>query len=74
MRVSSNASLQVSTCRIGSKFLCIRSTPTEMWSISENDFECLARTGVNAAGRMFQTWTTPHQGFPDAGQFPKGHA
>jgi hypothetical protein len=29
----------VSTClRIGSKFRCIRSTPTEMQSISENDF------------------------------------
>jgi hypothetical protein len=38
---------QTSTClRIGSKFLCIRSTPTEMQSISENDFECLASTGV----------------------------
>jgi hypothetical protein len=32
-----------STCfRIGSKFLCIRPTPTEMQSMSENDFECLA--------------------------------
>jgi hypothetical protein len=38
---------QVSTClRIGSKFRCIRSTPTETQSISENDFECLAKTGV----------------------------
>jgi len=33
--------------RIGSKLRCIRSTPTEMQSISENDFECLASTGVN---------------------------
>jgi hypothetical protein len=47
-------SLQVSTCfRMGSKFLCIRSTPTEMQSIKENDFECLASTGVNAPGTMF---------------------
>jgi hypothetical protein len=32
---------------IGSKFHCTRSTPTEMQSISENDFECFASTGVN---------------------------
>src|SRR6266496_1475663 len=39
---------QASTCfRIGSKFRCIRSTPTEMQSMSENDFECFASTGVN---------------------------
>ena len=45
---------QASTClRIGSKFLCIRSTPTEIQSIRENDFECLASTGVNALGTMF---------------------
>src|SRR5690348_18334626 len=38
-----------STCfRIGSKFRCIRSTPTEMQSMSENDFECLASTGVKS--------------------------
>src|SRR5713226_216363 len=38
-----------STCfRIGSKFRCIRSTPTEIASTSENDFECLASTGVKA--------------------------
>ena len=44
----------VSTCfRIGSKFRCIRSTPTETQSIRENDFECLASTGVNAPGTMF---------------------
>src|SRR6267378_3120680 len=37
-----------STClRIGSKLRCIRSTPTEMQSMSENDFECFASTGVN---------------------------
>jgi len=35
--------------RIGSKFLCIRSTPTAMQSIRENDFECFANTGVNTA-------------------------
>jgi len=33
--------------RIESKLRCLRSTPTEMQSIRENDFECLASTGVN---------------------------
>src|SRR5712691_1638490 len=41
---------QASTCfRIGSKLRCIRSTPTEMQSMSENDFECFASTGVNTS-------------------------
>src|SRR5216684_2042955 len=45
---------QASTClRIGSKFRCIRSTPTEMQSMSEKDFECFASTGVNAPVTMF---------------------
>jgi hypothetical protein len=40
---------QASTClRIGSKLRCIRSTPTEMQSMSENDFECVASTGVKS--------------------------
>ncbi len=40
---------QASTCfRMGSKFLCIRSTPTEMQSMRENDVECFASTGVKA--------------------------
>ena len=40
---------QVSTCfRIGSKFRCMRSTPTEMQSMSEKDFESLATTGVKS--------------------------
>ncbi len=39
--------------RIGSKFRCMRSTPTEMQSMSENDFECFASTGVNTPGTMF---------------------
>src|SRR5258708_7289453 len=44
---------QVSTCfRIGSKFRCMRSTPTEMQSISENDFECFASTAVNTPETM----------------------
>jgi hypothetical protein len=45
-----------SSCfRIGSKFRCIRSTPTEMQLISENDFECFARTGVESpADAMFE--------------------
>jgi hypothetical protein len=34
--------------RMGSKLRCIRSTSTAMQSIRENDFECLAKTGVNA--------------------------
>jgi hypothetical protein len=32
---------------MGSEFGCIRSTPTEMQSLSKNDFECFASTGVN---------------------------
>ncbi len=43
--------------RIGSKLRCIRSTPTEMQSMSENVFECFASTGVN----------TPVTMFPDSG-------
>src|SRR5215472_14304186 len=39
--------------RIGSKLRCMRSTPTEVQSIKENDFECLASTGVNTPGTMF---------------------
>ena len=36
-----------STCLcMGSKFRCMRSIPSEMRSISENDFEYLASTGV----------------------------
>ncbi len=38
--------------RIGSKFRCIRSTPTERQSTSENDFECFASTGVNTPETM----------------------
>jgi hypothetical protein len=39
-----------STCfRIGSKFRCIRSTPTEMQSMTENDFEYFAHTGVKVS-------------------------
>ncbi len=43
--------------RIGSKFRCIRSTPTETQSISGNDFECLAGTRVNAPKAMFQRFS-----------------
>ena len=45
LAVTSVSSLlcQAYTCfRIGSKFRCIRSTPTETESTSENDFECFA--------------------------------
>jgi len=30
-----------------SKLCCMRSTPSEMQSMNENDFECLAKTRVN---------------------------
>src|SRR5258708_5282227 len=56
LAVTSVSSLlcQVSTCfRIGSKFRCMRSTPTEMQSMSENDFECFPSTGVKSPGTMF---------------------
>src|SRR6266851_5719448 len=56
LAVTSVSSLlcQASTCfRMGSKLRCIRSTPTEKQSISENDFECLASTGVNTPETMF---------------------
>ena len=46
---SASGSVRVRQCswrRIGSKFRCMRSTPTEMQSMSENDFECFASTGV----------------------------
>jgi hypothetical protein len=36
----------------GSKLRCIRSTPTEIESTSENDLECFAKTGVNTPGTM----------------------
>src|SRR3981081_974458 len=55
LHVTSVSSLlcQASTCfRIGSKFRCIRSTPTEMQSIRENDFECFASTGVKSPVTM----------------------
>src|SRR5580700_4393637 len=53
---------QVSTYfRICSKLRCIRSTPTEMQSMSENDFECFANTGVN----------TPETMFPSSGSIAK---
>src|SRR5580704_13255681 len=53
---------QVSTCfRICSKLRCIRSTPTEMQSMSENDFESFANTGVN----------TPETMFPSSGSIAK---
>src|SRR5215469_5177784 len=43
-----------SSClRIGSKLRCMGSTPTAMQSISENDFECLASTGMNTLGTRF---------------------
>src|SRR5216684_38389 len=62
LAVTSVSSLlcQASTCfRIGSKLRCIRSTPTEMQSMSENDFECFASTGVNTPVTMSpSSWST----------------
>src|SRR5260370_8738510 len=55
LAVTSVSSLRchASTClRIGSKLRCIRSTPTEMQSMSEKDFECFASTGVNTPVTM----------------------
>src|SRR5579864_1102239 len=51
---------QASTCfRIGSKLRCIQSTPTEMQSMSENDLECFASTGVKSpANAMFEHTNT----------------
>src|ERR1700746_2193337 len=67
--VTSVSSLRchASTCfRIGSKFLCIRSTLTEMQSMSENDFECFASTGVNALGTMFPNSKSVNIDIPEA--------
>ena len=45
--------MKLEMSQIGSKFRCIRSTPTEMQSMSENDFECFASTDVNTPETMF---------------------
>ena len=58
--VISSLLCRVSTCLcIGSKFRCMRSTPTETQSISENDVKCLASTGVNTPGTMFPNSRPP---------------
>src|SRR5260370_41364738 len=65
-----------STClRIGSKFRCIRSTPTEMQSMSENDFECFTSTGVNAAETMLPSleFIVGFSARPGAGESPGGN-
>src|SRR5258708_1145037 len=57
LAVTSVSSLrcQASTClRMGSKLRCIRSTPTEMQSMSENDFECFVSTGVKSPETISQ--------------------
>ncbi len=49
-----NIKCSIKPCfRIGSKFRCLPSTPTEMQSMSEKDFECLARTGVKSRRTVF---------------------
>src|SRR5260370_24909267 len=61
---------QASTCfRIGSKLRCIRSTPTEMQSMSENDFECFASTGVNTPATILRIWAAAKANFLQ-GDFP----
>src|SRR5580704_13119783 len=52
--------------RIGSKFRFIRSTPTEMQSMSENDFECFASTGVKTPETMFPNRTRVNLDIPQA--------
>jgi hypothetical protein len=42
------------------------STPTETQSISENDFECLASTGVNTLGTMFPDSGRDSENLPPA--------
>jgi hypothetical protein len=43
----------------GSKFRCIRSTPTERQSTGENDFECFASTGSKDARDNASELTPP---------------
>jgi hypothetical protein len=47
--------------RMGSKFRCIRSTQTKMQSISENDLECWATTGVKFSRKA--KWPQRAEGF-----------
>src|SRR5260370_37729685 len=61
MPVSSLLCHASTCCRSGSKFRCIRSTPTEMQSIRENDFECLASTRVNTPGTMSPNFDVDHR-------------
>src|SRR5437588_12057891 len=73
LAVTSVSSLRchISTCfRIGSKFRCIRSTPTEMQSMSENDFGCFASTGVNTPETMFPSSDPRKLDFPEADFWP----
>ena len=51
--------------RICSKVRCMRSTPTEMQSMSENDFYCFASTGVNTPETMFPTFWSEKVNFGD---------
>jgi len=44
----------------------MQSTPAEVQSISENDFECFASTGVNTPGTMFQIRVPTNIRFPTA--------
>src|SRR5260370_1411229 len=52
--------------RIGLKFRCIRSTPIEMQSISKNDFECLASTGVKTPVAMSSNFRSVRFNFLEA--------
>jgi hypothetical protein len=55
-----------------SKFCCIRSMPTAMQSISENDFECFARTEVKTPVRCFKIRPQQVLDFPEADSLPLG--
>ncbi len=41
---------------IAEELRCIRSTPTEMQSTNENDFECFASPSVSTPRTMFPNW------------------
>jgi len=64
----SSVRCQATTCLpMGPKFRCVQSTPAEMQSISENDFECFGITGVNAPGTMLPDSGSARIRFPVRG-------
>jgi len=62
---------QASTCfRMGSKIRCIRSTPTEMQSMSEEDFECFASTAQTHLRQCLRILDALRLNFPEADFLP----